>query len=114
MARFGTILNQIGCFFLYLALGVFLRRKTGMLNEASLFSISEIVIKVSLPAFIFTSTVSGPSLEDFRYMLPALLIMILTYVLMYFLGLFLCRIFHLKGNSANIYRLCVTFANIGF
>ena len=113
MGQFSIILNQIGGFLIFLALGVFLRRKTGILNESSLFAISEIVIKVSLPAFIFTSTVSGTTLQDFTSAGPVILIMILVYVILYVVGIVFCRIFHLKGNTANAYRLCLTFGNVG-
>lgn len=113
MAQFSIILNQIGGFFLYLLLGALLRRKTRMLNETSLFAISELTIKVALPAFIFYSTVTGTSLEDFRQMLPVLIVMILLYIVLYFLGKALSRLFGLTGNSSHAYRMCLTFGNVG-
>lgn len=113
MGQFGIILNQIGGFLIYLSIGVLLRRKTRILNENSLFALSEITIKVSLPAFIFTSTVYGTSLEDFKSAGPVLLIMVLVYVILYFVGILFCRIFRLKGNTGRAYRLCLTFGNVG-
>lgn len=113
MAQFSIILNQIGGFFLFLAVGVFLRRKAGILDERSLFVISEITIKVALTSFIFTSIVSGTTLDDFKNAFPLLLVMIMVYVIIYFVGRLFCRIFSLEGNSAHAYRLCMTFGNVG-
>lgn len=113
MGQFSIILNQIGGFIIYLAVGIFLRRKTKILTEESLFTLSELTIKVALPAFIFTSTVYGTSLEDFASVGPVILIMILVYVILFVVGILFCRIFGLKGNTARAYRLCLTFGNVG-
>ena len=112
MSQFVTILNQIGVFIILLAIGVILR-KAGILNEGSLRSVSDITLKVALPAFIFTSTVSSTTLKDYKNAVPAILVFLCVYVLIYFLGHLISRLFGLRGNSARAFRLCMTFGNVG-
>ena len=112
MGHFLIVLYQIGIFVLILALGV-LCRKTKILNEVSLYSISQLTVKVALPAFIFVNTATSTTREDLIGALPILPAALCLYVVLIVLSILLEKAFHLQGNRRNVFRMCLMFGNGG-
>ena len=112
MSQFFIILNQIGVFVILLALGAICRR-IKILNEVSLYSISQITVKVALPAFIFANTAFNSTKEDLIAALPVLPVFACLYIVLLLISMLLEKIFRLKGNRRNVFRMCLMFGNGG-
>ena len=112
MSHFFLVLYQIGIFVMLLSLGV-LCRKIRILNEVSLYSISQLVVKVALPAFIFVNTANSTSREVLLGALPILLAALSLYTVLILLSTVLEKAFRLKGNRRNVFRMCLMFGNGG-
>ena len=112
MSQFTIVLNQIGVFILMLACGV-AARKLKLVGEETLYGLSQISIKIALPAFIFDNTVNHTTKEDLIQSLPVLLLAAGYFVLLFLLSVFLEKAFRLKGNQARVFRLCLMFGNAG-
>ena len=58
MEQFFIVLNQIGIFLILIIFGI-LAVKFGILDEHSLGSVSKLVMRMALPAYIFINTAEG-------------------------------------------------------
>ncbi len=113
MEQFFIVLTQIGIFLFLIVMGVIAVR-TGILNEASLGSVSRLVMRMALPAYIFVNTVEGATREGLAESLMVIPLAAALYALLALLSRLLERIFHLRGNRSRVFRAIVMFGNVGF
>ena len=82
--------------------------------EHSLGSISKVIMRMALPAYIFINTAEGATRAGLASSLMVIPLAIALYLLLFLLSLALERIFHLSGNRQRVFRAIVMFGNVGF
>lgn len=113
MEQFFIVLNQIGIFLILILFGV-AAVKFGILDEHSLGSVSKLVMRMALPAYIFINTAEGATRQGLAESLLVIPLTIALYVMLFLLSLLLEHVFHLKGNRAHVFRAVSMFGNVGF
>ena len=113
MEQFFTVLTQIMIFIILIALGI-VAVKCKILDEHSLGSLSKVIMRMALPAYIFIKTAEGATREGLLSSLAVLPMAAALYVLLFLLSLAIERIFHLRGNRSHVFRAVVMFGNVGF
>lgn len=113
MEQFYTVLTQVGIFLIFILLGV-LSVKAGIVDEHSLGSISKIVMRLALPAYIFLNTAEGATRQGLGESLLVVPLAVGLYVILFGLSRLLERLFRLEGNRAHVFRAVVMFGNVGF
>ena len=113
MEQFFIVLNQIGIFLILIILGIVAVR-FGILDEHSLGSVSKLVMRMALPAYIFINTAEGATRQGLAESLLMSPLAIALYLMLFFLSVGLEKVFHLKGNRGHVFRAIVMFGNVGF
>ena len=113
MEQFFIVLNQIGIFLLLILLGVAAVR-FGILDGQSLGSVSKLVMRMALPAFIFINTAEGATRQGLYASLLVIPLAAVLYLLLFGLSRLLEKVFHLRGNRAKVFRAIAMFGNVGF
>lgn len=113
MEQFFIVLNQIGIFLILIIFGI-LAVKFGILDEHSLGSVSKLVMRMALPAYIFINTAEGATRQGLAESLLVIPLAIALYLMLFLLSLLLEKVFHLKGNRSHVFRDIVMFGNVGF
>ncbi len=113
MEQFFIVLNQIGIFLILIILGI-VAVKFGILDEHSLGSVSKLVMRMALPAYIFINTAEGATRQGLAESLMVIPLAIALYLMLFLLSLLLEKVFHLKGNRGRVFRAIVMFGNVGF
>ena len=113
MEQFFIVLNQIGIFLILIIFGI-LAVKFGILDEHSLGSVSKLVMRMALPAYIFINTAEGATRQGLAESLLVIPLAIALYLMLLLLSLLLEKVFHLKGNRGHVFRAIVMFGNVGF
>lgn len=113
MEIFSVIAQQLALLVIYLASGAILI-KTKVLTSVTVETLSRFVMKFALPVMLFINTVNGVDRKTLFDSLSILALALLFYILVYFLGLLLTKVFHLHGSRSNVYRALTMFGNIGF
>ena len=113
MEQFFIVLNQIGIFSILIIFGI-LAVKFGILDEHSLGSVSKLVMRMALPAYIFINTAEGATRQGLAESLMVIPLAIALYLMLFLLSLLLEKVFHLKGNRGHVFRAIVMFGNVGF
>lgn len=113
MEQFFIVLNQIGIFLILIIFGI-LAVKFGILDEHSLGSVSKLVMRMALPAYIFINTAEGATRQGLAESLLVIPLAIALYLMLFLLSLLLEKVFHLKGNRSHVFRAIVMFGNVGF
>lgn len=113
MEQFFVVLNQIGIFLILIIFGI-LAVKFGILDEHSLGSVSKLVMRMALPAYIFINTAEGATRQGLAESLLVIPLAIALYLMLFLLSLLLEKVFHLKGNRGHVFRAIVMFGNVGF
>ena len=113
MEQFFIVLNQIGIFLILIIFGI-LAVKFGILDEHSLSSVSKLVMRMALPAYIFINTAEGATRQGLAESLLVIPLAIALYLMLFLLSLLLEKVFHLKGNRGHVFRAIVMFGNVGF
>lgn len=113
MDQFFIVLTQIGIFLILILVGI-ITVKCGILDDRSLVSVSKLVMRVALPAYIFINTVEGSTREGLFSSLLMIPLTIVMYLLLFFLSKLLVKVFHLQGNRQKVFRAVATFGNVGF
>ena len=113
MDQFFIVLNQIGIFLILIIFGI-LAVKFGILDEHSLGSVSKLVMRMALPAYIFINTAEGATRQGLAESLLVIPLAIALYLMLVFLSRLLEKVFHLKGNRSRVFRAIVMFGNVGF
>ena len=88
--------------------------KFGILDEHSLGSVSKLVMRMALPAYIFINTAEGATRQGLAESLMVIPLAIALYLMLFLLSLLLEKVFHLKGNRGHVFRAIVMFGNVGF
>lgn len=113
MEQFFIVLNQIGFFLILIIFGI-LAVKFGILDEHSLGSVSKLVMRMALPAYIFINTAEGATRQGLAESLLVIPLAIALYLMLFLLSLLLEKVFQLKGNRSHVFRAIVMFGNVGF
>ena len=113
MEQFFIVLNQIGIFLILIIFGI-LAVKFGILDEHSLGSVSKLVMRMALPAYIFINTAEGATRQGLAESLLVIPLAIALYLMLFLLSLLLEKVFHLKGTRGHVFRAIVMFGNVGF
>lgn len=113
MEQFFIVLNQIGIFLLLILLGVAAVR-FGILDQHSLGSVSKLVMRMALPAFIFVNTAEGATRQGLYASLLVIPLAAGLYLMLFGLSRLLEKVFHLRGNRAKVFRAIAMFGNVGF
>lgn len=113
MEQFFIVLNQIGIFLILIILGI-VAVKFNILDEHSLGSISKLVMRMALPAYIFINTAEGATRQGLAESLLVIPLAIALYLMLFLLSRLLEKIFHLQGNRSRVFRAVVMFGNVGF
>lgn len=113
MEQFFIVLNQIGIFLILIIFGI-LAVKFGILDEHSLGSVSKLVMRMALPAYIFINTAEGATRQGLAESLMVIPLAIALYLMLFLLSLLLEKVFHLKRNRGHVFRAIVMFGNVGF
>lgn len=113
MEQFFIVLNQIGIFLILIILGIVAVR-FGILDEHSLGSVSKLVMRMALPAYIFINTAEGATRQGLAESLLIIPLAIALYLMLFFLSVGLEKVFHLQGNRGHVFRAIVMFGNVGF
>lgn len=113
MEQFFIVLNQIGIFLILIIFGI-LAVKFGILDEHSLGSVSKLVMRMALPAYIFINTAEGATRQGLAESLLVIPLAIALYLMLFLLSLLLEKVFQLKGNRGHVFRAIVMFGNVGF
>ena len=113
MEQFFIVLNQIGIFLILIIFGI-LAVKFGILDEHSLGSVSKLVMRMALPAYIFINTAEGATRQGLAESLLVIPLAIALYLMLFFLSRLLEKVFHLKGDRSRVFRAIVMFGNVGF
>ena len=87
--------------------------KTGYLGGDFDRQLSRLVINITCPALILSSSMTG-ELPDRRLILPLLLISLLTYVVLTGVGLLLPRWLTRQGDDEGAIGFALIFGNVGF
>lgn len=113
MEQFFIVLNQIGIFLILIIFGI-LAVKFGILDKHSLGSVSKLVMRMALPAYIFINTAEGATRQGLAESLLVIPLAIALYLMLFLLSLLLEKVFQLKGNRSHVFRAIVMFGNVGF
>ena len=113
MEQFFIVLNQIGIFIFLIVMGI-LAVKLGYLEEKSLGSLSKLVMRMALPAYIFINTVEGATREGLGQSLLVIPLALGMYLMLLVLSMILEKAFRLQGNRKKIFRAISMFGNVGF
>ena len=113
MEQFFIVLNQIGIFLILIVMGI-LAVRFGILDEHSLGSVSKLVMRMALPAYIFINTAEGATRQGLAESLLVIPLAIALYLMLFFLSRGLEKVFHLQGNRGHVFRAIVMFGNVGF
>ena len=113
MEQFFIVLNQIGIFLILIIFGI-LAVKFGILDEHSLGSVSKLVMRMALPAYIFINTAEGATRQGLAESLLVIPLAIALYLMLFLLSLLLEKVFRLKGNRGHVFRASGMFGNVGF
>lgn len=113
MEQFYIVLTQIGIFLLLILVGI-ICMKFGILDRNSLTSVSKLVMRVALPAYIFINTVEGATRQGLYESLLMIPLTAVMYLLLWGLSQLLIRLFHLQGDRRKVFGAVAIFGNVGF
>ena len=113
MNEFFIILNQILKFTIMILAGV-ICAKTKVLKEEDLGAISAVVIKVTLPVFIFCNTILGATKEQLLSDVALIPLFVVFYLVLTIIAAALARLTGVCGLKKKIYESLFIFGNVGF
>lgn len=112
--QLGIIVNQIIIFAILMLIG-FIAAKKKIIAEEALKALSDLVIKIILPALIFSIVAgSGVTLEDFLISGRFAIVVVLCYLLLIIAGVTTSKMCKLTGKTSNVFIALATFGNMGF
>lgn len=112
--QLGIIVNQIIIFAILMLIG-FIAAKKKIISEDTLKALSDLVIKIILPALIFSIVAgSGVTLEDFLISGRFAVVVVLCYMLLIITGVATSKMCKLTGKTSNVFIALATFGNMGF
>lgn len=108
-----VILKQIVKFVIMAGIGV-LAVKRGILDDAGLNTIAQLVIRITLPLMSFTAILDGVTREQLFDTLVILPAGVGVVSLLYLLAVLTSRLLGLKGNRKRVYQAVSSMGNNGF
>lgn len=109
-----VLINQIIIFAIILLVG-FIAAKTKVVTREGLNTLSVLIVKVILPALIFSIiAASGVTIEDFMISGRFAAGVVLSFTLLIAAGVFMSRFCKLQDKTANIFIALTVFGNMGF
>lgn len=106
-------LNQVIVLFSLIIVG-YIIMKLKIVNKAMKDDISNLVVNITLPAFILSSMTSNFSREILSNSIKLVGISFSMYIFAILIGWIFSKVIPLKKNEANIYRYIIAFSNCGF
>lgn len=113
MEQFLIALTQISIFLILICVGI-LTVKCKILDAHSMEAISKLVMRISLPSYIFINAISSATRQSLIDSLIIVPIAVVLYLLLTAVSMLIERVFHLQGNRKKVYRASLIFGNIGF
>lgn len=112
--QIAVIVNQIIIFAMLMAIG-FAAAKAGVLTKDALLGLSGLIVKIILPALIFSVVAgSGVTIEEFLISGRFALGVIVGYALLILAGILMSRLCGLQGKTADVFIALASFGNVGF
>lgn len=109
-----VVTNQIAVFAMLMAIG-FIAAKMQVLTKEALTVISRLIVKIILPALIFSVVAgSGVTVADFMISGTFVIAVVLCFLLLNLSGVAMSKLCRLEGKTANVFIALSTFGNIGF
>lgn len=113
MEQFFIALTQIGIFLLLICVGI-VTVKIRILDADSLAAVSKLVIKVSLPSYIFINAVTSATRQSLLDSLMIVPLAVILYIALILVSAVIEKAFRLQGNRKRVFRASLVFGNIGF
>lgn len=110
---FFQVLNQVIALFILLIIG-FIVKRYGIITDELNKGLSNLIIKVTLPALLITSMNYRFSQEMFNNSMLILLVGTITYVFMMAIAGLFTRIFKSEEPQKGVYKFLIIFSNTGF
>lgn len=108
------VINQIIIFAILMVIG-FIAAKTKVITKDALNTLSKLIVKIILPALIFSIVAgSGVTIEEFLISGRFAIGVVLCYTLLILVGIMMSKLCKLQGKTANIFIALATFGNMGF
>lgn len=108
-----VVLNQVVVLFILIIIG-YVIKKLKIVEDSIKKDISELVINVTLPAFILLSMTANFSIEILSNSLKLIGISFFMYFIAIILGKFFVKVIRLPKDEESIYRFIIIFSNSGF
>ncbi len=106
-------LNQVSMLFILILIGYFFKKR-GMISDSMVHDVAAIVFNVGLPAFILTSMSFDFSKEVLFNSITLLVISIVVYMLMIFMGKIFNKLLGNVEKAQDVYQYMFVFANVGY
>lgn len=110
---FNAAIGQILMLFIIMFIGV-IAKKRAIINDAIQDSISVLLIKISLPALMISSTNFERNSEVLPNMISILVITIASYILTIPFSMLAAKALHLDKKKSNVFISLIVFGNVGF
>jgi len=110
---FNAAIGQILILFIIMFIGVVAKKRT-IINDTIQDSISVLLIKISLPALMISSTNFERNSEVLPNMINILIITIVSYILTIPFSILTAKALHLDKKSSNVFISLIVFGNVGF
>lgn len=109
-----VVVNQIIIFAILMVIG-FIAAKTNVFTSDALNILSKLIVKIILPALIF-SIVAGSGVEAKEFLISGRFIIgvLLCYTLLILAGIITSKLCKLEGKTANVFVALAAFGNMGF
>lgn len=109
-----VVFNQIIIFTILMVIG-FMAAKTNVMTKDVLNALSKLIVKLILPALIFSIIASsGVTAKEFLISGRFAVGVVLCYALLILVGIIMSKLCKLEGKTANILVALTTFGNMGF
>ncbi len=113
MEQFMIVLNQLIKFLILILVGMG-AVKWHVLDEKGLQGVSRLIVKIILPVFIFTNTITGATRTELLESWIAIPLSALLYAMWMVTGFLLRKLFQKTGDRGNILQAVFSFSNVGF
>lgn len=109
-----VVVNQIIIFAILMFIG-FIAAKTKIFTKDALSTLSRLIVKIILPALIFSIVAgSGVTLKEFLISGRFAIGVVSGYTILILAGILMSRLCKLQGITANIFIALASFGNMGF
>ena len=106
------IIQQVYVYIILAAIGM-IAVKCKVFNETSLEVLSKFIMKISIPFWLFITTLNGVTRDELLGAYPTFFAALFVVGLCFSTGTLVSSLVGLRGNERNIFRCVFTFGNIG-